>query len=89
MKIYRGNIGVDMTLEEFEELVADDDKIDDLLNLIYELEMDEVMNYNTAEIKEFEEVLFEEVAEYQRRQNATTDTDKMQRILAHLEKYGR
>lgn len=89
MKIYRGNIGVDLSLDEFSQIVEDEDKIDDLLNLIYELEMDEVMNYNADDIQAFEENLFQEVAEYQRKQNATTDTVKMERILAHLEKYGR
>lgn len=89
MRIYRGNIGVDLTLDEFSQLLDDEDKIDDLLNLIYELEMDEVMNYNQSDIQEFEQELFLEVAEYQRKENATKDTDKMERILAHLAKYGR
>jgi hypothetical protein len=89
LKIYRGNIGVDMTLDEFSQMVEDEDSIDDLLNLIYKLEMDEVMNYNADEIQEFEETLFQEVAEYQRKQNANDDTVKMERILAHLDKYGR
>lgn len=50
MKIYRGNIGVDLSLEEFSQIIEDEDKIDDLLNIIYELEMDEVMNYNKEDI---------------------------------------
>ncbi|MCY9308837.1 MULTISPECIES: hypothetical protein [Bacillus subtilis group] len=89
MRIYRGNIGVELSLEEFSEIVLDEDKIDDLLNLIYELELDEAMNYNSDEIKEFEESLFEEAAEYQKKQNTSTDVIKMKNILAHLEKYGR
>ncbi|AFQ30388.1 hypothetical protein P4493_09985 [Bacillus thuringiensis] len=89
MKIYRGNIGVDLSLEEFSQIIEDEDKIDDLLNIIYELEMDEVMNYNKEDILAFEANLFQEVAEYQRKQNANDDTVKMERILAHLEKYGR
>ncbi|BCT30412.1 hypothetical protein [Bacillus velezensis] len=89
MRIYRGNIGVELSLEEFSEIVLDEDKIDDLLNLIYELELDEAMNYDSDEIKEFEESLFEEAAEYQKKQNTSTDVIKMKNILAHLEKYGR
>ena len=89
MRIYRGNIGVELTLEEFSDLIQDEDQIDDLLNLIYEMEMDEVMNYDTNEIKEFEQGLFKEVAEYQRKQDASNDTIKMERTLARLEKYGR
>ncbi|MGH1263437.1 hypothetical protein ACQVWE_14130 [Bacillus cereus] len=89
MRIYRGNIGVDLSLEEFSNIVEDEDKIDDLLNIIYELEMDEVMNYNKEDILAFEANLFQEVAEYQRKQNSNDDTVKMERILAHLEKYGR
>lgn len=80
---------MDLSLEEFSELLIDEEKIDDLLNLIYELEMDEVMNYNEEDIKEFEQELFQEVSEYQKKQNANTDTEKMKRALAHLEKYGR
>ena len=89
LKIYRGNIGIDLSLDEFSELLEDADKIDDLLNLIYELEMDEVMNYDSHELKKFEEDLFEEVAEYQRKQNVDNDMIKMKRILARLEKYDR
>lgn len=89
MRIYRGNIGVELTLEEFSDLIQDEDQIDDLLNLIYEMEMDEVMNYNTNEIKAFEQDLYKEVAEYQRKQDASNDTIKMERTLARLEKYGR
>lgn len=58
MKIYRGNIGVDLSLEEFSQIIEDEDKIDDLLNIIYELEMDEVMNYNKEDILAFEANLF-------------------------------
>lgn len=89
MRIYRGNIGVELSLEEFSEIVLEEDKIDDLLNLIYELELDEAMNYNSDEIKEFEESLFEEAAEYQKKQSTSTDVIKMKNILTHLEKYGR
>ncbi|MFE7821408.1 hypothetical protein ACFU1R_24810 [Priestia megaterium] len=89
MRIYRGNIGVELTLEEFSDLIRDEDQIDDLLNLIYEMEMDEVMNYDTNEIKAFEQDLYKEVAEYQRKQDASNDTIKMERTLARLEKYGR
>ncbi|MGG1071258.1 hypothetical protein COJ01_17495 [Priestia megaterium] len=89
MRIYRGNIGVELTLEEFSDLIQDEDQIDDLLNLIYEMEMDEVMNYDTNEIKAFEQDLYKEVAEYQRKQDASNDTIKMERTLARLEKYGR
>jgi len=89
LRIYRGNIGVELTLEEFSDLIQDEDQIDDLLNLIYEMEMDEVMNYDTNEIKEFEQDLFKEVAEYQRKQDASNDSIKMERTLARLEKYGR
>lgn len=87
MRIYRGNIGVELTLDEFTELLVDDDKIDDMLNLIYELEMDEVMNYNAEDIKQFEEELFEEVAAYQQKQKQSDDNTKMRRILNHLKKY--
>ncbi|MES9681716.1 hypothetical protein ABWK22_02125 [Gottfriedia acidiceleris] len=89
MRIYRGNIGVDLSLEEFSEIVDDEDRIDDLLNLIYELEMDEVMNYNREDIQAFEENLYQEAAEYQRKQNSNDDITKMERILARLEKNGR
>lgn len=70
MKIYRGNIGVDLSLEEFSQIIEDEDKIDDLLNIIYELEMDEVMNYNKEDILAFEANLFK------RLQN--TNVNKMQ-----------
>ena len=87
MRIYRGNIGVELTLDEFFELLVDDDKIDDMLNLIYELEMDEVMNYNSEDLKQFEKELFEEVAAYQQKQKQSDDVVKMHRILNHLKKY--
>lgn len=87
MRIYRGNIGVELTLDEFFELLVDDDKIDDMLNLIYELEMDEVMNYNSEDLKQFEKELFEEVAAYQQKQKQSNDAVKMRRILKHLKKY--
>ena len=76
MKIYRGNIGVDLSLEEFSGLIVDEEKIDDLLNLIYTLEMDEIMNYNRDDIQALEESLFQEIAEYQRKQNSNDSTAK-------------
>ncbi|MGK0536230.1 hypothetical protein [Bacillus sp. 'calajunan'] len=89
MKIYRGNIGVDLSLEEFSRLIVDEEKIDDLLNLIYTLEMDEIMNYNRDDIQALEESLFQEIAVYQRKQNSNDSTAKMEYILAHLKKYER
>ncbi|UOE58206.1 hypothetical protein [Cytobacillus oceanisediminis] len=89
MKIYRGNVGVELSLGELSHLLQDDEQIDDLLNLIYELEMDEAMNYNEDDIQKFEEQLFEEVAEYQQKQKHSDDEVKMKRILEHLKKYGR
>lgn len=76
-----------MSLDEFSELIIDDDKIEDMLNLIYELELDEVMNYNADDIREFEAGLFKEVAEYQARQKQSDDIALMREILDHLKKY--
>lgn len=87
MRIYRGNIGIEMSLDEFSELIIDDEKIEDMLNLIYELELDEVMNYNADDIKEFEAGLFKEVAEYQERQKQSNDVALMREILNHLKRY--
>lgn len=89
MKIYRGNIGIDLSLDEFTSLLDDEEKIDELLNIIYALEMDEAMSYDSKDIEQFEEDLFQEMAEYKRRQHANDDIIKMERILAHLKKYGR
>ncbi|MEX3713414.1 hypothetical protein ABFV99_13500 [Cytobacillus horneckiae] len=89
MKIYRGNIGIDLSLDEFTSLLDDEEKIDELLNIIYALEMDEAMSYDSKDIEQFEEYLFQEMAEYKRRQHANDDIIKMERILAHLKKYGR
>lgn len=89
MKIYRGNNGIDLSLEEFSRIVQDDELMDDLLNTIYELEMDEVMSYNDQDILVFEQELFEEVATYQRAQSASSDIKTIERILKHLENQGR
>ena len=89
MRIFRGNVGVDLSLEEFDRLIEDDEKMDDLLNILYELELDEAMNYDEKELKEFEEELFEEVAEQQLKEKSNNDVAKMKRILGHLDKYGK
>ncbi|MEK1828887.1 hypothetical protein AAAC51_07000 [Priestia megaterium] len=87
MKIYRGNVGVELSLDEFYYLIADEENVDDLLNLIYDLEMDEVMNYNSEDIKRFENELFKEMAEYKEKQHSSDNIGTIKRILKHLEKY--
>lgn len=89
MRIYRGNIGIDLTLEEFEQILADDDKMDDLLNIIYEMEMDEAMQYDKNDIEEFEKELLEEAAKYQEKKQKTTDSILMKRIVNFLGRYGK
>jgi len=89
MRIFRGNVGVELSLDELSNLLMDDEQMDDLLNLIYELEMDEVMNYNDDDIAKFERQLMDDVADLQEAQKSNGDRDKMKRILEHLEKYGR
>lgn len=87
MRIYRGNIGVDLTLDEFSDIIEDNYRLEDLLDLIHDLEMDEVMNYNPKEIKEFEQKLFEEVSDLQKEQNTNNDLIRMARTLNRLQKY--
>lgn len=87
MRIYRGNVGAIMTLNEFYDFLDTEDGIDDLLNIILNLEMDEIMNYNAEDIKEFEAGLFKEIEELQSKQQQDSDAIRMKRILQHLKKY--
>lgn len=84
MRIFRGNAGVEMTLPEFSEMIQDDDAIDELLDLIYELEMEEMDN---EDYKEFEDGLLEQMDKYQKRQDSSSDQVLMKRILGLLDKY--
>lgn len=77
-----------MTLDEFSEML-NEEEVEGLLDVIYDLEMDEVMNYDQEGIKEFESNLYEEATVYKRKQEASNDSIKMERIISHLEKYGR
>ena len=40
MKIFRNNVGVDLTLEEFITLLGDEDRIDEISELLFDLEED-------------------------------------------------
>ena len=88
MKIYSGNVGVELSLQEFSDLISEEDKIDDLLNLIYDLEMEQAMQYDNHEMEEFEQQLFEEIETLKERQQADNDQVKMKRILDYIDKYG-
>lgn len=84
MKIFRGNVGVEMTLQEFSDMIQDDDAIDDLLDLISELEMEAM---SKEDYEEFEEELLEQMDKYQKRQDDSSDQVLMNRILGLLDKY--
>lgn len=88
MRIYRGNIGIDLTLEEFSDVINDESCLEDLLDTIYELERDEVMNYDEAEIRDFEKRLYAEVSEQQKQMQTNDELLRMERTLNRLEKYG-
>lgn len=88
MRIYSGNVGVELSLQEFSELIIDEEKIDDLLNLIYDLEMEKAMQYDDDQMNEFQQQLYEEIEMMKEREQADNDQEKMKRILNHLERYG-
>lgn len=76
-----------MSLDEFSRLIEDDEKIDDLLNLIYDLELDEVMNYDQGEIENLERTVYNEVSERHRKDSLSKEEELMERVLKRLEKY--
>lgn len=87
MKIYRGNVCIDLTLSEFYDLLGNEDGIENILDTIFALEMDEAMSYSEAEIKEFEKKLLKEIQDYQTKQKNENNIEKMKRIIQHLSKY--
>ena len=50
MKIYRNNVGIEMTLEEFINLIEDEDRIYDVTELIATLEEDEMLREDEARL---------------------------------------
>lgn len=105
MRIYRGDVGISLSLEEFNLLLSDTDRIDDMLNLINELEMDRQMNHftnfnesqyigtATMDSKSFEDMLLNEIEEIMTQDAHTNKTfeeaDKVNRIMKFLDEYGR
>jgi len=87
MRIYRGSVGIEMTLEEFSELIVDDEKIDDMLVLLHDMEMDEIMYYSEEEVQAFEQSLIREIREQMDKTANETEEDMMRRIIKHLRKY--
>jgi hypothetical protein len=55
MKVYRNNCGIEMTLDEFINLLEDEDRIYDLTELIGTLEDDEILRESEAALEDEEE----------------------------------
>lgn len=87
MRVFRGNVGVELNLNEFATMLEDNEQIDDLLNLIYELEMDEAMNFSSHEFKKFEEDLIKEAVKKEESRKNDNDITIMKRALAFLDEY--
>jgi hypothetical protein len=89
MRIYRGSVGVEMSLWEMCDILENEDKMDDLLNFLQDMEMDHMSQFDEEKIKAFEETLLREISEKQRKEQETTETIRMERILDHLNRYGK
>lgn len=50
MKIYRNNVGIEMTIDEFVNLLEDEDRVYDLTELIATLEEDEMIREDEARL---------------------------------------
>lgn len=50
MKIYRNNVGIELSLDEFINLIEDEDRIYDITELIATLEEDEMLREEEAEL---------------------------------------
>lgn len=87
MRIYRGNVGIEMSLNEFSDIVSSEELMDDMLNLLEVLEMEQVMQYSETDIEEFEQQLFEEIEERKRLREEETESSMMRRVLQHLKRY--
>ena len=89
MRIYRGDIGVEMSLTEFEMLLEDGGKLDDILDIINEVEMDQLMNLSNEELMLFEQGLYRELEEKSKVEQNNKDIESMGRILDFLNRYGK
>lgn len=87
MRIYRGNVGIEMSLHEFSDIVASEELVDDMLNLLEVLEIEQAMQYSDEEIEQFEEQLFREMEERKRMIEEETESNMMKRVLDHLKHY--
>lgn len=87
MRIYRGNVGIEMTLDEFSTILSSEDTVDDMLNILEVMEMEQAMQYDEREIEEFEQQLFNEMEERKRSFENQTESSMMRRILQHLKHY--
>ena len=87
MRIYRGNVGIEMSLDEFTEIVASDELLDDTLNLLEILEMEQIMQYNEEDMEQFELELLNEIEERKRMIEGSSEAAMMRRVLEHLKYY--
>ena len=87
MRIYRGNVGIEMSLDEFTEIVASDELLDDTLNLLEILEMEQIMQYNEEDMEQFERELLNEIEERKRMVEDSSEAAMMRRVLEHLKYY--
>lgn len=87
MRIYRGNVGIEMSLDEFSKIVDSEELVDDMLNILEVLEMEQVMQYSKEDMEQFEQQLLDEMEERKRIVEGQTESSMMKRILQHLKRY--
>lgn len=87
MRIYRGNVGIEMSLDEFSDIVSSEESMDDMLNLLEILEMEQAMQYSKEDIEQFEQQLLNEMEERKRMIEGQTESNMMKRVLQHLKRY--
>lgn len=89
MRIYRGDIGVELSLDDFEQLLENDEKLDAILDIINDVEMDQMMMLSEEEYMMFESELYEEMMLKSKENQDNEDMNTINRVVNFLNKYGK
>lgn len=87
MRICRGTICLELSIDEFMRILEDEERVENVMDLIYDLEMDQAMQYNPDEVMELEKSVYEQMKQKEEKESISEEREKVKRILSRLEKY--
>lgn len=68
-------------------ILEDEERVENVMDLIYDLEMDQAMQYNPDEVMELEKSVYEQMKQKEEKESISEEREKVKRILSRLEKY--